>query len=69
MFTIHYQCPDCGGPLAYRSRRRNFFEKYLLPLALLQPVRCANCFRRNLVLVFAEVRDRTPTPEVRSTAA
>jgi hypothetical protein len=53
-----YQCPECGGPNGYRSRRRNLYEKYFLPVMLSQPVRCADCFRRNHVSIFIDVPER-----------
>jgi hypothetical protein len=64
-----YQCPDCGGSDAYRSRRRNFLEKYLEPVFLLQPVRCANCFRRTTVLMFVRAREREQRPDPPHVAA
>jgi len=33
-------------------------ERYILPLFLLQPVRCGECFRRDYRLIFAKVKDR-----------
>jgi len=74
MFRIQYlsrqyQCPDCSGPDAYRSRRRTFLEKYLLPVFLLQPARCANCFRRSSVPMFMRLRDRAEKPDVKHPAA
>jgi len=45
-----FTCKDCGGHNGIRSRKRIW--EYLLPLALLQPVRCADCFRRGYCLVF-----------------
>jgi predicted RNA-binding Zn-ribbon protein involved in translation (DUF1610 family) len=53
-----YQCPDCGSQIGFRSRRRSFLERYVLPLFLLQPVRCGDCFRRDYRLVFTRVRER-----------
>ena len=53
-----YQCLDCGGSDAYRSRRRTFLENYILPFLLLKPVRCANCFRRSYASVFTAARER-----------
>jgi hypothetical protein len=47
MFLSQFCCPDCGHPIAFVSRRRTFTEKYLLPLVLCRPFRCANCFRRS----------------------
>jgi hypothetical protein len=53
-----YHCRDCGSEVGFRSRRRSFGERYLLPLLLLQPVRCGECFRRDYRLVFTPVRER-----------
>jgi len=33
-------------------------ERFILPLLLLQPVRCGECFRRDYRLIFTRVRDR-----------
>jgi len=39
-------------------------ERYFLPLFLLKPVRCGECFRRDYRLVFTAVRERVPeTPK------
>lgn len=57
-FAQTYICHDCGSQVGFRSRRRNFFERFLLPLMLLQPVRCGECFRRDYRLIFTAVRDR-----------
>jgi hypothetical protein len=35
-----YFCRDCGSEVGFRSRRRNFAEKFILPLLFLRPVRC-----------------------------
>jgi hypothetical protein len=53
-----YRCSDCGSEIGFRSRRRTFTERFLLPLFLLQPVRCGECFRRDYRLIFTKVRDR-----------
>lgn len=53
-----YRCPDCGNDIGFRSRRRTFAERFVLPLFLLQPVRCGECFRRDYRLIFIKVRDR-----------
>ena len=53
-----YRCHDCGSETGFRSRRRTFTERFLLPLLLLQPVRCGECFRRDYRLIFTPVRDR-----------
>ncbi len=55
-----YRCRDCGSEVGFRSRRRTFTERFLLPLFLLQPVRCGECFRRDYRLIFTPVRDRMP---------
>ena len=69
MFAKQYQCPDCGGPDGYRSRPRTFSEKYILPLFLLRPVRCSDCYRRSIVSMFIDVPERDHTPPVRPQAA
>ena len=53
-----FRCPDCGSSQAYRSRRRNFVEKFLFPFLLIRPIRCANCFRRSRVFIFVSVLKR-----------
>jgi hypothetical protein len=60
-----FYCRDCGGLTGYRSRPRNFTEKYLLPLTFLRPVRCGGCFRRTYQLIFVRVR---PRQEVKKTS-
>ena len=57
-FTHPYICHDCGSEVGFRSRRRNILERFLLPMMLLQPVRCGECFRRDYRLIFTAVRDR-----------
>jgi hypothetical protein len=58
MFSKRYQCPECGGSEGYRSRRRNLLEKYVLPLMMLQPVRCMSCYRRTHVSIFTHLPER-----------
>jgi hypothetical protein len=53
-----YRCRDCGSQTAFRSRRRTLAERFVLPLFLLKPVRCGECFRRDYRLIFTDVRDR-----------
>jgi hypothetical protein len=57
---LEFHCDDCGGDVGFRSRRRTFSERYLLPIFLLQPVRCAECFRRDYRLLFMPVKERLP---------
>lgn len=57
-FTQLYRCRDCGSDVGFRSRRRTLTERYILPLFLMQPVRCAECFRRDYRLIFTPVRER-----------
>ncbi len=57
---IQFHCGDCGNDVGFRSRRRTFPERYLLPIFLLQPVRCTECFRRDYRLIFTPVNDRLP---------
>jgi hypothetical protein len=51
-----FTCPDCGNAVAFYSRRRGFTEKFLLPLLLLRPYRCADCFNRSYRSVFLRAR-------------
>jgi hypothetical protein len=53
---LRFTCRDCGSSVAFYSRRRNFREKYLLPLLLLRPFRCADCFQRCYRSVFLTAR-------------
>jgi len=55
MFSKQLQCPECGACEGCRSRPRTFFEKYFLPLFLVRPVRCTNCFRRRNVYLWVHV--------------
>jgi hypothetical protein len=60
-----YFCRDCGSEVGFRSRRRTLTERYILPLFLLKPVRCGECFRRDYRLIFTPVRERLPeTPKI-----
>jgi hypothetical protein len=65
---LEFHCDDCGSETGFRSRRRTLFERYVLPAVLLQPVRCAECFRRDYRLIFVPVRERlseaVPKPPV-----
>ena len=57
---LEYHCDDCGSDIGFRSRRRTFTERYLLPIFLLKPVRCAECFRRDYRLLVVPVKERLP---------
>jgi hypothetical protein len=57
-FARPYRCRDCHREVGFRSRPRTFMECYILPLLLVQPVRCAACFRRDYWLIFTTVRKR-----------
>jgi hypothetical protein len=57
---LEFHCNDCGSDSAFRSRRRTFTERYLLPIFLLKPVRCTECFRRDYRLLFVPVKERIP---------
>jgi hypothetical protein len=54
-----YRCPDCGREIGFRSRPRTFMERYILPLFLIQPIRCAACFRRDYWSIITKVRKRS----------
>jgi hypothetical protein len=57
MTLTEFICPDCGGGVAFYSRRRTFTEKYLLPLLLLRPFRCADCFQRSYWFIATPARE------------
>jgi hypothetical protein len=53
-----YRCRDCGSELGFRSRRRTMAERFVLPLFLLKPVRCGECFHRDYRSIFTPVHER-----------
>jgi hypothetical protein len=57
-FAKPYRCRDCGKGVGFRSRPRTLMERYILPLTLMQPVRCGECSRRDYRLIFTPVRER-----------
>lgn len=65
-FAQPYRCRDCASEVGFRSRRRTFIERYLLPLFLLRPVRCAECFRRDYRSIFTIVHERSHAPRIMS---
>ena len=65
-FFEEFHCRGCGGKEAYRSRPRGFFERYVLPLLLLQPVRCERCYHRSYVLSTIPVLERVQPGRKRS---
>ena len=58
-FAREFHCRGCGGHDAYQSRPRGFFERYLLPVIFLRPVRCDRCYLRSYVLRTVVARERT----------
>jgi len=56
--TRPYFCRDCGSEVGFRSRRRTLIERFVLPVFLLKPVRCGECYRRDYRLIFTQVRER-----------
>ena len=57
-FAKEFLCGGCGGRRAYRSRPRGFFERRVLPLLMLQPVRCDHCYHRAYISKFVAVLER-----------
>ena len=53
-----FYCRGCGGDEAFRSRPRGFFERHVLPLLMLQPVRCERCDHRSYVSRNVPVMER-----------
>ena len=60
LFAKAYRCKNCGRAVGVRSRPRTFAERYILPLVLMQPVRCADCSFRDYRMIFTFVRERYP---------
>ena len=56
MSLTELTCPCCGNHVAFYSRRRNFAEKLILPIALLRPYRCAECFERYYRSMFIQAK-------------
>jgi hypothetical protein len=59
-FLEEFYCRGCGGHEVYRSRPRNFLERYLLPIFLLRAVRCDRCYQRRYILRTIPVLERLP---------
>ena len=57
-FRAEFNCRGCGGHDAYRSRPRNLFERYLLPVFFLRPVRCDRCYLRSYALRTVAAHER-----------
>ena len=60
-FFGNFRCPECSGRVAYRSRPRGLFEKHVLPVMLLQAVRCERCYLRVYALSMRPVLERFPS--------
>ena len=58
MFSRPFKCQDCGGLNGYRSRPKDFTEKFLVPLMFLKPARCGDCFKRSYQSAFVRLRPR-----------
>lgn len=69
MLSSRYQCHRCGSLKAYRSRPRNFFEKYVLPVFLQRTIRCEGCSRRFYKPIFVQVWERDASDPVTSVVA
>lgn len=61
-YFTQYRCLICGCQVAFKSRPRGFAEMYLLPWLRLRPVRCSNCFHRDLRPMSVPVRDSNLEP-------
>jgi hypothetical protein len=58
VLSSRYQCHRCGNLKAYRSRPRNFLEKYVLPVFLHRTIRCGGCSRRFYKSIFVQAWER-----------
>jgi hypothetical protein len=52
-----FTCQDCGFHVAIRSKKRGPWERLIVPLFLLRPARCANCFRRVYCWAWVPLRE------------
>lgn len=41
--SSRFTCPRCGGREAYGCGCRTAFERYVLNMVMVQPVRCCDC--------------------------
>ena len=57
-FSVGFRCPNCSSGDASQSRARSLFEARILPIFLLQPVRCERCFLRSYVSRWVSARER-----------
>lgn len=56
MLTFSRSCPRCSSWDIFKSRFR--ILDYILPLFLLRPVRCGNCYRRHYRPLFYPALER-----------
>jgi len=59
-FFSRFVCHGCGGERGYVSRPRTFSERCVLPLFLLRPVRCGDCYHRSLRPISVPLIRRDP---------
>jgi hypothetical protein len=57
-------CPRCRSLSVHRSGRRGLLEGVLLPLFVLRPYRCMNCWRRYYGFIFAKHHRARVQPSV-----
>lgn len=67
--SIVFGCSRCYSRDLYVSRPRTMFEKHVLPLVLLRPVRCSHCMKRSYRPVFVQAKPRPEPPQVAQRAA
>ncbi len=64
-----FGCPRCYSRDLYLSRPRTLFEKHVLPLFLLRPVRCSHCMKRSYRPIFVQAKPRPEAAQVSQRAA
>lgn len=64
-----FECSECGGFNGYRSRPRNFTEKFIMPLLFVRPVRCGNCYQRTFQSMLVAVLPRRESKKIQSVTA
>jgi DNA-directed RNA polymerase subunit RPC12/RpoP len=57
---LKFSCPHCRSEEVFRSHRRGFIERYLLPPFRMRPYRCIKCDTRFYSLSHSQTEDSSP---------
>jgi hypothetical protein len=47
IFRKSYNCPSCGSPSIYKSRRKGLLEHVIYKAIFISPYRCGSCDERH----------------------